>query len=238
MIDWFRQAVSNAAYVPVVAAWFAALASTAAAFVTIVTAKIAANAATSVASRSAYINSVTAERSKWIDAFRRAMAEYMGMAERIISRRKDAKYENSSDWATDVQSLRTNLSSLRLRLNPRETKHKNLLVAARKVDQAARIHRWADVDLASEILARHGQWVLKFEWHRVKMEAASGAELKKLKVAKAELEADYLAFLAADGSLHPLDAIGAGESEIAISLLRSQMDIEAPSAAQDPVASA
>ncbi|TIN90670.1 MAG: hypothetical protein E5Y06_31600 [Mesorhizobium sp.] len=228
MIEWFSHISSDPAYVPVVAAWFAAITSLVATLITIVTAKITARTTASVASRSVYINSVTAERSKWIDALRSSVASYTGAAERLISRRKDPKYEDSSEWATDVQSLRTNLSNLKMRLNPREEIARNLIAAARKVDQAARIHRWADVDLACEIMVRHSQWVLKIEWNRVKMEAASGAELKKLKMAEAELEKDYAAFLVADGSLHRLDAIGAGKDELAITLLRSEMDVKAP----------
>lgn len=225
MIEWFHRIASDPAYVAIVAAWFAAIASFVAAFITIVTATITARTTAGVASRSVYINSVTAERSKWIDALRRLIADYTGAAERVISRRKDPKYEQSAEWATDVQSLRTNLSNLKMRLNPREAIAKNLIVAARKVDQAARIHRWADVDLASEIMVRHSQWVLKFEWNRVKMEAASGAELKKLRMVEVELEKDYVAFLAADGSLHRLNAIGAGKDELTISQLRSEMDV-------------
>ncbi len=86
-------------------------------------------------------------------------------------------------------------------------------------------------------MVRHSQWVLKFEWNRVKVEAASGAELKKLRVAEVELEKDYAAFSAANGSLHRLDAIGAGKDELTISLLRSEMDVEAPVAAQKVLSS-
>lgn len=230
MIDWLYRVTSDPAYVPVVAAWSAAITSFVVALITIVTVKITARTTTNVASRSVYINSVTAERSKWIDALRRSIADYTGSAERVISRRKDSKYEHSSEWAADVQSLRTNLSNVKMRLNPREAIARNLIAAARKVDQAARIHRWVDVDLASEIMVRHSQWVLKIEWNRVKMEAASGFELKKLRAAELQLERDYAVFMAADGSLHRLDAIGAGKDELTISQLRSEMDVEAPPA--------
>ena len=73
-------------------------------------------------------------------------------------------------------------------------------------------------------MVRHGQWVLKFEWNRVKLEAASGAEKRRLKKAEAELEKDYGEFLKNDGSLERLKAIGAGKSEIDLALLRSQID--------------
>jgi hypothetical protein len=224
---------SNPADVAVVAAWFAAIASIVGALITIITATITARTTSRVASRSVYINSVTVERSKWIDAMRRSIADFSGAAERVISRRRDPNYGHSSEWATDVQSLRTHFSSLKMRLNPREAAAQNLIAAARKLDQAARIHRWADVELATEVMVRHGQWILKFEWHRVKMEAASGPELRRLNQTQIELDHDYAAFLKDDGSLSRLDAIGAGEDSLTITLLRSEMDTKRPAAAPD-----
>lgn len=228
MIEWFRHIASTPAGVPIVAAWFAAAASVLAALVTLATATVTAGTTARVARRSVYINSVTTERAKWIDALRRSIADYSGAAERVIARRSDPEYEKSAEWAADVQSLRTNLSNLKMRLNPRETAVKNLIIAAAKVDQAARLHRWTDVDLAGEIMVRHSQWILKFEWNRVKLEAASGRELRRLKREQNDLQTDYDAFLGADGSLHRLDAIGAGEKEVVVALLRSEMDTGRP----------
>lgn len=229
LLEWFRQIAANPTGIPVVAAWFAAIASFAVAVMSFITALITTRTTSRVASRSVYINSVTAERSKWIDALRRSIADFSGAAERVISRRHDPKYEHSSDWAADVQTLRTHLSSLKMRLNPREASSQDLITAARKLDQAARIHRWADVELATEVMVRHGQWILKFEWNRVKMEAAAGSELRKLKRDEIDLNRDYAEFLENDGSLARLDAIGAGRSSIDVALLRSEMDVQAPS---------
>lgn len=230
MAEWLLKIANDPAAFAVVAAWFTAAASLGVALITIVTVTITARTTSKVVSRSVYINSVTAERSKWIDALRKSIADYSGAAERVISRRKDPQYEASTEWATDVQSIRTHLSNLKLRLNPREATAQNLIDAARKVYQAARIHRWSDVDLASEILVRHGQWVLKFEWNRVKLEAASGNEKKRLEQEEAVLEKEYQEFLKHDGSLDRLKAIGAGKRETDIVLLRSEMDIDVPDA--------
>lgn len=209
------------------ASWFVSTVALATAFITIVTATITARTTSKVASRSSYINSVTVERSKWIDALRRSIADYSGAAERIISRRKDSKYEESAEWAADVQSLRTHFSSLKMRLNPREAIAQNFLDAARKLDQAARIHRWADVELANEVMVRHGQWILKYEWERVKQEAAiSRSQRRALRRAETEMDRDYAAFLKADGSLERLSLIGAGAEAIKVTLARSEMDVD------------
>jgi hypothetical protein len=65
----------------------------------------------------------------------------------------------------------------------------------------------------------------------VKLEAASGSERRKLKQAEVELNRDYGAFVERDGSLHRLDAIGAGKDSLSITLLRSEMDVEVPATA-------
>ena len=161
MSEWFRHVADNPTQAAIVAAWFAGGASLIGAFVSIIVSVIAAATSFFVARRSVYINSVTAERSKWIDALRRSIAEYSGTAERVYARQRDKTYADSPEWAADVQSLRTHSSSLKLRLNPREIIAQNFLDAARKLDQAARIYRWADVELANEIMVRHGQWILE-----------------------------------------------------------------------------
>ena len=228
MIDWLQKVFTDPAYIPVIVGCLAAAASLTGAAITIITSTITARTTASVASRTVYINSVTAERSKWIDALRKSIADYSGAAERLYARRADPKYADSTEWAADVQSLRTHLSALKMRLNPREAMAQNLIDAARKLDQAARIHRWADMELASEIMVRHGQWVLKTEWNRVKLEAASGAEKKRLQCEGKALENDYQEFLKHDGSLDRLSIIGAGRPEIEVTMLRSEMDVDAP----------
>lgn len=124
--------------------------------------------------------------------------------------------------------MRTHLSALKMRLNPREATAQNLIDAARKLDQAARIHRWADMELANEIMVRHGQWILKYEWNRVKLEATWGEERERLEQAEKGLDADYAKFLQNDGSMERLKAIGVGKSEVEIMLLRSEMDVDVP----------
>lgn len=99
MIDWLQKVSSDPAYIPVIVACVAAAASIAGAVITIFNVTITARTTASVASRAVYINSVTAERSKWIDALRKSIADYSGAAERVLARRKDPKYADSVEWA-------------------------------------------------------------------------------------------------------------------------------------------
>lgn len=202
---------------PVVAAWFTAGGA-------LLAAVVSAFISYAVAHRSVYINAVTVERSKWIEALRVTVSKYSGAAGKISARRRDPAYENSEDWAKDTEALGTLLTDLTIRLNPTEPAAQNLLLAARKLNSAARLHTSAAVILANEVMVRHSQWVLKAEWERVKQEA-SGKLSAPLRVWRnAKRRKAYLAFLQRDGSLHRLKAIGAGKKDIELTLLRSEMD--------------
>ena len=147
---WWFQVAQDGARSSVVAAWFTA---TAAFFATVVSALVSYL----VSRRSVYINSVTAERSKWIEALRGTISKFSGAAGRVSARRRESKYDESRDWADDTENLQILLSDLTLRLNPTEPEARNLLRAVKKLNAAARIHTSASVILANEIMTRHAQ---------------------------------------------------------------------------------
>jgi hypothetical protein len=178
-----------------------------------------------VSRRSVYINAVTVERSKWIEALRGTISKLSGAADRVNTLQKKSDYADSRDWATDTQMLHTLLSDLTLRLNPTEMEARNLLRAAKKLNAAARLHSPAAVILADEIMTRHAQWVLKAEWERVKQEAAGPLGAPKIWWRNWRRREAYARFLKNDGSLDRLDAIGAGKSDAELTLLRSEMDL-------------
>ena len=111
-----------------------------------------------------------------------------------------------------------------MRLNPTEPEASNLLRAAKKLNASARLHNSAAVILADEIMLRHAQWVLKAEWERVKQEASGPLQAPKNWWRNWCRRRAYAAFLKRDGSLHRLDEIGAGKSDLELTLLRSEMD--------------
>lgn len=223
MDDIWQKLVEEIGKSPVVAAWFTAAG-------VVLAALVSALVSYAVSQRSVYINAVTAERSKWIEALRGTIAAYSGAAGKVIARRgQSAKYEASADWAVDTEALRRLLSDSVLRLNPSEPEALNLLRAARKLDQAARIHRPMDFELASELMVRHAQWVLKAEWERVKEEASWWLARPVFAYRNWRRSRMYARFLAGDGQLARLDLIGAGEQEAVVSLARSSMDTRPPS---------
>ena len=219
MFAWLFEVLEDPTRVGVVAAWFTGGAA-------IISVIISAVVSTIVSRRSVYINAVTAERSKWIEMLRGTISKMSAAADRVVTLRKakTVDYAESVEWATDTQELHRLMSDLMLRLNPTEPEALNLLKAARKLNAAARLHSSAAVILADEIMVRHAQWVLKGEWERVKEEAAGPLKAPRFWIRGWRRRRAYKQFLLNEGSLKRLDAIGAGRSDLDLTLLRSEMD--------------
>jgi hypothetical protein len=221
MWSWWVEMLKDPARVGVVAAWFTGGAALVGVIISAVVSAI-------VSRRSVYINAVTIERSKWIELLRGTISKYSASADRVVTLRKarGADYVASVEWATDTQELHRLMSDLMLRLNPTEPEALNLLKAARKLDQSARLHSSAAVILADEIMVRHAQWVLKAEWERVKEEAAGWLQAPRFWYRRRLRQQAYDQFLQRDGCLGRLDAIGAGKPDIELTLLRTRMDTD------------
>ncbi|WP_367159703.1 hypothetical protein ABUE34_11525 [Kozakia baliensis] len=220
MWAWWSEMLRDPTKVGLVAAWFTG----GAALVGVV---ISAAVSTIVSRRAVYINAVTSERSKWIEALRDTISNLSAAADRVVTLRqaKAADYAESVEWATDTQEMHRLVTDLVLRLNPTEPEALNLLKAARKLNAAARLHSSAAVMLADEVMVRHAQWVLKAEWERVKEEAAGWSQALRFRYRRWRRRSAYNRFLLRDGSLEKLDAIGAGKTDLELTLLRSQMDV-------------
>ncbi len=145
---------------------------------------------------------------------------------RQSSRKNNKEYLDSQEWAGDSEILQTLLSELTLRMNPTEREAQSLLKAAKKLDQAARIHSSPAVILANEVMIRHAQWVLKAEWERVKQEASGPVCIPFYWWRNWRRSRAYADFLKNDGSLKKLDLIGAGTGDANLTRARSAMDSE------------
>ena len=170
-----------------------------------------------VAHRSVYINAVTAERSKWIESLRSTVSKFSGAAMKVSTRRRDGAYAKGQDFGEDLELLQRLLADLTLRLNPNEVEAQNLLKAAQKLDAAARLHSPSAAILANEIMIRHAQWAAKAEWDRVKQEASGAARALTFALRNRRRRRAYNTFLNGAGSLHRLEAIGAGRDVTPVS---------------------
>jgi len=119
-----------------------------------------------VSRRSAYINAVTAERSKWIDKLRENIADLFGAggALRIIPRL------SSNEARIQREKLDRLIALITMQLNPKGRIDANMitllaLFPARAEDNAA------DYRALEAAFVRHSQFLLKEEWETVKREA-------------------------------------------------------------------
>lgn len=159
-----------------------------------------------VAGRAVYINSITAERSKWIEKLRTSIGTYSGLLAELSFTLMGQKVlsETGSGTAPLVVNVLTKINNIasvvQLQLNPWNEIDKNLL---RLIDSVVIRDRTDHllVDKADKLLIAHSQWLLKAEWEKVKYEAHGGLyrwwnnneDEKRLK--------KYRAWAAAEGSL-------------------------------------
>lgn len=129
-----------------------------------------------VAGRSVYINSITAERSKWIEKLRVNLAAHSAglaaVAFRVIVIRHTDNTDEILGLRDQLEKLNHTASVIQLQLNPWGEIDRNILamingIVTRETTSPNLIDR------ADKLLIAHAQWLLKAEWERVKFEARS-----------------------------------------------------------------
>lgn len=129
-----------------------------------------------VAGRNVYINSITAERSKWLEKlrtsistfqgaistynFRHNMPEDIGKAAEVDPIKVYEQLERATQLASNIQ----------LQLNPEGTIDQNIIALVRSLSIARHGSHQA-LTAVDDLLTLHSQWLLKAEWQKVKWEA-------------------------------------------------------------------
>jgi len=122
------------------------------------------------ANRNVYINSITVERSKWIEKLRNNLAAYSAVIAHT-KLRNTGEQENQVALVREKLEQQNDLAALiQLQLNPRGLIDQNIL----RIVETICIRTSTSVGLiqrADELLIGHSQWLLKAEWEKVKYEA-------------------------------------------------------------------
>lgn len=122
--------------------------------------------------RGVYINSVTAERSKWIEKLRLNIATYTGTLRTLHNRMlADPKYRESDHFRDLISRINDLIPLIKLQLNPRGDIDKNIIYLIEKIPPIAENAEDKRVAQAESLLIGHSQWLLKTEWEKVKKEA-------------------------------------------------------------------
>jgi hypothetical protein len=125
-----------------------------------------------VSRRSLYINSVTVERSKWIEKLRNNIAECLGLLGYLHLKMgvSQGEFSASDEYSELIQKVETLLNVITLQLNPDGKIDRNILTLLRIITQLA--DNWeSNYRDAESLLIRHSQWLLKEEWEKVKYES-------------------------------------------------------------------
>lgn len=172
-----------------------------AAVIALIGAIVGVSASALVSRRSAFINAVTAERSKWIDKLRLNLADYYSattnlhlLALQVPASSKT--FEASPDLVREVDKLG---SLIRLQLNPRGSIDQNIILLLGVIPKIAKSRD--DLEAASNLLILHSQWLLKEEWEKVKQESGGIVGRWRGVTARKGRAAEYEKFCESIGSL-------------------------------------
>lgn len=161
MINDFIELLAKEGVSPLFAGFLAATAATFGALASLV-----------VSGRTVYINSVTAERSRWIEKLRANIGK---LSTAIIYLHITMNAESLDDRSKDMVHAKTlelleAVSSLGLQLNPNGVIDGNVLKIVELVINA--VEDKNHLDEAHVLLMTHSRWLLKEEWEKVKAEAS------------------------------------------------------------------
>lgn len=125
-----------------------------------------------VSGRTVYINSVTAERSRWIEKLRGNIGK---LSTALIYLHLSIKAKELDDSSKDRLQAKTvelleAISELGLQLNPNGLIDGNVLRIVELIINAVEDQK--RLDEAHTLLMTHSRWLLKEEWEKVKAEAS------------------------------------------------------------------
>lgn len=147
--------------------WLASFAS-----VAVVSAIIGAITSFLVSGRSVYINSITSERSKWIDRLRNNIALYSAANSQLALRLLNSEPEHKMKMVAEkLEEINQIASTIQLQLNPWGEIDRNVLAMVEGFVVRERTPIGL-IQAGDDLLIRHSQWLLKAEWEKVKYEAS------------------------------------------------------------------
>lgn len=152
-----------------------------------------------VSRKTVYLNTVTVERSKWIDKLRRNISNVVTLARDMdIKMYLDNEFCVTNAYLIASKKLTGAMTLVRLQLNPAGHIDSNILSLMDAIDGSIGSQ---DYDSLERLIIRHSQWLLKEEWEKVKYES-SGFWSRLWSRYKARRRArDYNAFCKTGGAV-------------------------------------
>jgi hypothetical protein len=122
------------------------------------------------ARKALYVNAVTVERSKWINALRENIAAFSGKL-RTLSFRVETHSLDEQTRMTAVAEINNLISLIHLQLNPHGAIEQNIARFLERLPSLAERADGATLRREDRRFIAHSQWLLKGEWEKIKYEA-------------------------------------------------------------------
>ncbi|WP_316176335.1 hypothetical protein [Bradyrhizobium sp. SZCCHNRI1073] len=156
----------------------------------------AATAALTNARTATYSSTVTAERSKWINALRANIALFSGKL-RTLSYASEKGNIPAADELKAISEINELIPLIRMQLNPFGPIEKNIAALLEKLPNLATRPDGAKLRDYDDLFIEHCRWLLKAEWEKVKTEAGG----VRAKIDEEEYLQRYGAFCEAEGKI-------------------------------------
>jgi len=126
-----------------------------------------------IAQKTVYVNSITAERMKWVTLLRGNIANLIGLIT-IVQSAKSSKDAVSVDKLRETfVSMNQLAKTIELQLNPEGCVDRSIIAILEALYASTGSKSQGNIDDITRALVIHSQWLLKDEWDRVKYEAKS-----------------------------------------------------------------
>ncbi|MCP4988090.1 MAG: hypothetical protein GY928_19195 [Colwellia sp.] len=126
--------------------------------------------------RTTYINSVTAERVKWVNALRENISKFAGLTYNWVISEVEEGSDESKEILKEIDQLRM---LIQLQLNPNEELSQKIIAWIEKVSQNTHKSQKEQLKECLKGMVTDVQSLLKEEWDTVKDEARKGRLPKK-----------------------------------------------------------
>jgi len=121
--------------------------------------------------RTTYINSVTAERVKWINALRENVSKYAGLTYNWVISDVEEESDESKEILKEIDQLRI---LIQLQINPNEKLGKKIIGWIDTISSHTHESQKEELKKDLKSMVTDVQELLKIEWDKVKDEAEKG----------------------------------------------------------------
>lgn len=124
--------------------------------------------------RTAFINTVTSERVKWIGNLRDNLSKFVGLTHHWFVLKEDIEEPKKDDMTRELRVLRYHIR-LQLNPSPKATIDRDIMEMIEQIADSAPNFKIEELQQHLDNLVLKAQKLLKSEWDKVKREAQRGA---------------------------------------------------------------